>query len=274
MRGRGWANLTSVNRFAARWRVVVGMAVWACGGTRVSIDWSDPVPLPQQLASSSQLAFDVHDQLFAKNAPRVNPPARPAQCPATVRAARDSAAWYATWWSLKSDSTADLVVSRSDDGVSWTPPMRVDSMDAKAVACRRPPPSIAVDGDNVYVAYAMAAREGPGIFASHSMDRGMTFHSPVAVVYGDRIGLTSIAARGYLVAVAYEDPNSDPQRIGVAFSRTQGHTFENRELVSPPTGPARAPEIALGGGVIAVSWERGSSDDTTATRMLRQGRIR
>ena len=149
--------------------------------------------------------------------------------------------------------------------------MKVDSTDTGRVGCRRPPPSIAADRENVHVAYAMAAKEGPGIFASHSMDRGMTFHSPVAVVYGERLGLTAIAARGDTVAVAYEDPNSDPQRVGLAFSRTMGHTFEARQLVSPVTSPAHDPGVAVGGGRIAVTWLRGAATDVSGPRVLRMG---
>lgn len=164
------------------------------------------------------------------------------------------------------------MVAHSRDGAMWQSAMRVDTTDVARVGCERPPPSIAADGANVHVAYAMTAREGPGIFASHSMDRGMLFHSPVAVVYGARIGLTAIAARGDRVAVAYEDPNSDPRRIGLALSRTQGHRFDSREIVSPPTGEARSPGVALSGFRIAVTWTRGVGADST--REFRLGEIR
>jgi hypothetical protein len=110
------------------------------------------------------------------------------------------------------------------------------------------------------------------------MDRGMTFHSPVPIVYGKRIGLTAIAARGDMVAVAYEEPNSDPRRIALALSHTLGHIFERREVVSPPTGPAGAPGVALGNHAIAVTWSRPSDDNPqerdAGSRMLRLGSIR
>lgn len=256
--------------------MVIAGCIAAC--SRDAVEWDDAVPLPPELASTVQLAFDSRGRLAPNPPPRVAPPIAARQCTASVRVARDTIGdWFAVWWSVRADSSADIVVSRSSDGVVWSAAVRVDSADVAAVGCRRPPPSIAVDGGNVHVAYAMTAREGPGIFASHSMDRGMTFHSPVTVVYGGRIGLTAIAARGDVVAVAYEDPNSDPQRIGVALSRVQGHIFEDREIVSPETGPAAAPSVALGDGVIAVTWARagnGSAPAAAAPRMLRRGRIR
>jgi hypothetical protein len=199
-------------------------------------------------------------------------PAVPGQCPLSVRLARDTTGqWYAVWWSLKPDSTADLVVAYSADGRSWEPPVLVDSLDTARAGCRRVPPSIAADSGNVHVAYAMAAREGPGIFASHSMDRGTIFHSPVAVVYGERIGRTAIAARGYTVVVAYEDPNGSLDRIGLALSNTMAHLFQHRLTVSSAPDSARSPGVALGHGTIAVTWTRGT--DST-TRFLRTGDLR
>ncbi len=234
------------------------------------IAWAEPQPLPPELASAQAIEFGAKSRLVAGRAPDIPPPVFPAQCAASVRVARDTAgAWYAVWWSVRPDSTADVVASSSTDARDWSAPVRVDSTDTGRVGCRRPPPAIVADRGNVHVAYAMTAKEGPGIFASHSMDRGAMFHSPVAVVYGERIGLTAIAARGDVVAVAYEDPNSEPRRIGLALSRTMAHLFQSRMLVSPATGAARAPGVALGDGTIVVTWWRGTSPG--ATRIMRTG---
>lgn len=247
----------------------------AAGCARRAIEWQEPGPLPAELAAATQLEFDAQNRLIARPAPSIPLPVFLAQCVGSVRVARDTIGdWYATWWSARSDSTADLVVSRSADGVTWSPAMRVDSTDVGRVGCQRPAPAIDVNAGNVHVAYAMTAREGPGIFASHSMDGGMTFHSPVAVVYGERIGLTAIAARGDFVAVAYEDPNSVPRRVGLAFSRTMAHLFQTRELVSPSSGAARVPGVALGDGRIAVTWATGPATDVSAPRVLRNGELR
>jgi hypothetical protein len=186
-------------------------------------------------------------------------------CAGSLRAASDGVGGaYATWWNVRPDSTADLMVAYSPDGARWNESVRVDTLDAGRTGCRRPPPAIAAEGSHVYVAYGMAAREGPGIFASHSMDHGAIYHAPVAVVYGERFGLTSVAARGNTVAVAYEDPNSAPRRIGLAVSLTMGHPFQIRTLVSPPTGEASAPWVSVGpDSVVTVGW----------VRTDRQGRI-
>jgi hypothetical protein len=249
--------------------IIATMALSACGSS--AVEWQDPTPLPTQLATAVASSAGGRE---ARALADVSPPAFPGQCAGSVRVSRDSTGdWYAAWWSARRDSTADVVVSRSADGKTWRPPVRVDTLDAGRFGCQRPPPSIAVDGANVHVAYAMAAREGPGIFASHSMDGGAIFHSPVAVVYGGsaRVGMTSIAARGQIVVIAYEDPNSTPTRVGLALSRTMGHPFEYHDIVSPPVGEGHAPSVALGRGTVLVTWTSGS--DSSSRRVMRVGRF-
>jgi hypothetical protein len=252
--------------------------VLSLGCTRqADIEWSESRPAPPELAAADAIALGAGDSIRATAASASSVPRFPAQCAESIRVARDERGGqtYAVWWSVRPDSTADLVVAYSADGREWSAAVRVDSLDAGRVACRRPQPAIAADGDNVYVAYAMAAREGPGIFASHSMDRGVTFHSPVPVVYGANIGRSAIAARGNTVVVAYEDPNTNPQRVAVAFSRTMGHPFDSRTIVSPATGAASRPRVALGDHVLAVVWQQGDGDSaSTAASLMRTGVIR
>lgn len=238
------------------------------------IAWDDAVPLSPELAAAPAVGFDSLDQLVAVEPPVVTPPVAPAQCTATVRTARDTNGdWYAAWWATRADSTADLVMARSaDGGATWGAAIRVDTLDIARSGCRRLPPAIAASDGNVHVAYSMAAREGPGVFASHSMDRGTMFHTPVAVVYGERIGLTAIAARGNTVAVAFEDPNSTLDHIGLALSRTMAHLFQYRHTASPTAASARQPDVVLGNGRIAVMWTRVTNG--SAQRMIRTGVVR
>jgi hypothetical protein len=213
--------------------------------------------LCREIGAGDQIAIGPDGALAVVTDSAVAPPVVENQCRASVRVARDTTGeWYAVWWSVRPDSTARVVVARSPDGRAWDAPVIVDTLDAGRTGCRRPAPAIDAWGGHVHVAYAMAAREGPGIFASHSMDRGALFHTPVAVVYGERIGETAIAARGNTVAVAFEDPNSTIDHIGLAFSSTMAHLFQWRQIVSPSAAAARRPRIALGNGRIAVAWTR------------------
>jgi hypothetical protein len=242
--------------------------------SRGPVDWNDAAQLPARLAGAPELAFDASGQLVARTPPPVTLPVFLEQCAATVRVSGDSTSgWSAVWWSVRRDSTADLVVSRSTDGVTWSAPARVDSTDTHASGCNRVPAGLFVDGADVHIVYAMNASEGAGIFVAHSMDGGATFHTPVAVAYGAEPGRAAIAARGDLVVVAYEDPNATPPRIALAISRTGGHLFEPSVIASPPTGEALAPGVALGDGIVAVTW---STDSVNASgpRIVRTGTIR
>ena len=126
----------------------------------------------------------------------------------------------------------------------------------------------------VHVSYGLVAPEGSGIFFAHSMDRGATFHTPVAIVYGDRPGATSVSASGDIVAVAFEDPNGTASRIGLALSHTMGHIFEDRLMpVSADNGAATQPLVAVAGRKIAVAWRDGANAGGTTVLRIRTGLI-
>ena len=236
------------------------------------IVWGEPAPLPPTVGDFDRLELRRDGSALTLSDSTVTLPARATRCAASVRAARDtSGEWYAVWWDTRADSTAEIVVSRSADGIAWDVPIRVDSLDAGRTGCRRPAPSIAAWGGHVHVAYAMAAREGPGIFASHSMDKGALFHTPVAVVYGERLGDVAIAARGNHVAIAFEDPNGTLDQIGLVYSNTMAHLFQHRATVSPSGARARRPRVAIDDTRIAVGWTRVAAGEVTP--VLRVGTL-
>lgn len=200
-----------------------------------------------------------------------------AACAGSLRLGKAGPTIFAVWWSPRSDSGARLLSARSvDNGVTWSSIAPVDTLDRGLTGCRRAPPSIAADSASgyVHVAYAMQAPEGPGLFFAHSMDGGATFHAPVPLLYGERLGRTSIAADGDRVVVAFEDPNSGTPRVGLALSRTMGHIFEERVLpVSFDNSTASHPLVAVQGARISVAWrERTASDGGVALR-IRSGSL-
>jgi hypothetical protein len=171
-----------------------------------------------------------------------------------------------------------LLVARSGDGGrSWHGASAVDTTDAGVGGCHRDPAAIAADSASgyVHVTYALQAAEGPGLFFSHSMDGGVTFHEPVPILYGERLGRTSVAADGDLVVVGFEDPNSMTPRIGLALSRTMGHIFEHRILpVSDDNGSATHPLTAVHGRRIAVAWEPADTRRASPLLIVRAGTVR
>ena len=107
-------------------------------------------------------------------------------------------------------------------------------------------------GDDLHTAYSMIAPEGTGVFFAHFM--GSMLHSPVAVIYGERLVATAIAAEGDRVVVAYEEPNGTRKQVDVALSTTQGHSSTGtrpRRATSTrrQRRPSRSPDNTL-----AVSW--------------------
>jgi hypothetical protein len=182
------------------------------------------------------------------------------------------------WWAPRPDSGARLLSARSADaGRSWTVPAAVDTLDRGVAGCRREPAAIAADSASgyVHVAYGLQAPEGPGLFFSHSMDGGVTFHSPVPILYGERLGRTSVAADRDLVVVGFEDPNSSTPRIGLAMSRTMGHIFEERIVpVSDDHGVASRPAAAVRGRHVALAWEQRASATAPPVLAVRAGLAR
>jgi hypothetical protein len=173
---------------------------------------------------------------------------------------------------VRRDSSAVLYISASaDSGHTWGTPTAVDTSDVSSAGCRRPPPSLTTVGDDVYVAYSMAAPEGTGVFFAHTMS-GMV-HSPVPVIYGDRLVATAIAADSQHVAVAYEEPNGTRQQIDLALSATQGHLFETHTTASRSVDNATSPLVALRDSTVAVSWLTRGVAESAASRVVRVGRV-
>jgi hypothetical protein len=203
-------------------------------------------------------------------ASRVVPPA--SACAGSLRLSRAKGTLYAAWWSPRADSGARLLSAHSsDDGATWSAIAPVDTMDRGVSGCRRPAPAIAADSASgyVHVTYGLVAPEGPGLFFSHSMDGGASFHAPVPILYGERLGTTSVAAAGDHVVVAFEDPNSITPRIGLALSRTMGHIFEDRLLpVSDDNGAATQPLVSVQRNRITVMWlQRAVANGQTGVRV-------
>lgn len=205
-------------------------------------------------------------------------PSEPGLCAATLRAVPAlGGEAYASWFAARPDSSVLLRVARSDDGgLSWNAAVTADSTDVGRTGCARPTPFLAADSLNGYVhlAYQLEAREGAGLFFTHSMERGALFHEAVPIVYGDRPSSASVASRGDTVIVAYEDPNSRLPRLGLALSRTQGHIFESRVSASDENGEARGPLVAVRGSRIVVAWTATQRGGGLPRIMVRQGTLK
>jgi hypothetical protein len=240
------------------------------------IAWNDP-----QAASAADQSAGLRLTVDSAGAARlvpdsttpVAPPVLAALCRTSFRTARGSTRLYGAWWAVRRDSSAVLyAASSTDGGNTWGTPSAVDTLDVSSRGCDRPAPALATSGDDLHTAYSMIAPEGTGVFFAHFM--GSMLHSPVVVIYGERLVATAIAAQGDRVAVAYEEPNGSRQQVDVSVSLTQGHIFERHSVASRSIDAASAPAIAMSGSNIAVAWTTRRQTDSTGTRVIRTGRLK
>jgi hypothetical protein len=237
------------------------------------IVWNDPSAISQSGPARLTIGPTGTPRFVPDTAQAVTPPSLPGLCKTSFRTARGTTRLYAAWWTVRPDSSAILHTSRStDDGRTWEPAVPIDTLDVSSRGCDRPPPAVATSGDDLHTAYSMVAPEGTGVFFAHFM--GSMLHSPVVVIYGERLVATAIAAEGDRVAVAFEEPNGRRQQIDVSVSLTQGHIFERHSVASRSVDAASSPAVAISGSNIAVAWVTRRSTDTTGTPVVRTGRIR
>lgn len=261
-------------QFAARATLALVVVAQLIGCTAAPVEWNGE---RTERVSSAGVAIATNgglvDDSLIRLAARLTPPT--VLCAGSLRLARSGSRLFAVWWLPRADSTATLASSHSNDGgATWSAMVPVDTTDHGVTGCGRAPAAIAADSASgyVHIAYAMIAAEGPGLFFSHSMDGGATFHAPVPIVYGERLGHTSVAASGDRVVVAFEDPNSRTPRIGLALSKTMGHIFEDRVLpLSNDNGAATLPLVAVQQHRVTVAWQERAASNGGATFRIRTG---
>lgn len=243
------------------------------GCDKPPIAWDDPTPIAQP-AGATRLVVDRagHPRITIDSLTPGGAPEAPGLCKATLTYAPAITRLFASWWSVRPDSSSILYIATSQDsGKTWGKPMSVDTTDVSSVGCTRPSPSLATVGDDVYVAYSMIAPEGKGVFFAHTM--GSMLHSPVAVIYGERLVPTAIAADRARVIVAYEQPNGTRQQVDVALSWTDGHIFEIHAPATRGVDAATFPLVAFDGPTVAVSWLEKGVTAPNGKRVVRIGHI-
>lgn len=252
---------------------LIALVALASACDKDPVDWSDPAPIAQSPGATRLLVDGAGRARFVADTTTLpSVPAAPGLCATSIRSARGTSKLFVGWWSVRPDSSAVLyTASSTNGGTTWGNPAAVDTSDISSRGCDRPPPSVTAVGDDVYVAYSMSAADGTAVWFAHFM--GNMLHSPVAVIYGDHLVPTALAAEGMRVAVAYEEPNGTRPRIDLALSNTQGHIFEARTMATRLDDAGTDPAVALAGNVLAVSWRTRAADDSSGARVVRIGRL-
>jgi len=227
------------------------LALLLTGCVNEPVEWGDVSYRQSQLGDP-----DTRSAVMSANLPAIAGTSAP--CIRSIRATGSAGQLFRVWWSSRNDSSVVLSMQGSGDrGNSWQAPVEVEARDRGRRGCDRPAPGIFYDPASGYVhlVYFIEASDGAGVFFAHSMDKGGMFHSPVPVVYGNSPSLASVAAHGDSVVVAFEDPNSTTQRIGIVLSRVTGHVFDQRGQATPDDVRAIAPWVSLDHNKIRVWWK-------------------
>lgn len=217
------------------------------------------LPLEGEIGAATMLVIRDDSQPALVDVERRNVTTRGPVCAGSVRVAADGkGGYFAAWWAPREDSSALVMVAAKSaaSGSDWGTPVVAEMRDRGRWGCGRPAPAIAADAERGYVhlAYFMDSPGGRGLYGGHSMEHGEYFHDAVAIIYGDRPVRAAIATSGDLIAVAYEDPNSERARVELAVSVTAGHIYEHRMRVTTSSMRAGDPRVAVAGRRIAVAW--------------------
>jgi hypothetical protein len=258
------------------WLSVLAAAMTAC--EKGPVEWSgDTRQLAMPVSGDESSAAEAHLVLRADGSPALEAlpavptvPADSAACPGSLRiAALSPSEIYSVWWSRREAGRVVLISSRSDNaGATWGATVPVDTTDRGPLSCARPAPSIAADSASgyVHVTYFLNSPTGPGVFFSHSMERGELFHSPVPIMYGDRPSASAVTAADSVVLVAFENPSAQRAQIAIAMSKTWGHIFaQERPEASTGATSAEKPLVALRQSQVVVGWR---AQDRTITARL------
>jgi hypothetical protein len=231
--------------------LLIWSPVFLFGCAKDPVEWGDVSYRRSQLGDP-----DARSAVMSAGLPTIA--GAPAPCIRSIRPAGSGSDLFRVWWASRGDSSAVLSMQHSgNQGVTWQPPLSVESRDRGRRGCDRPAPGIFYDSVSGYlhIVYFIEGSDGAGVYFTHSMDKGGMFHAPVPVVYGNAPSRASVAGIADSVVVVFEDPNATAPRIGIALSRSAGHIFEQRAQVTPEDVRAVAPWVALDAGKITVWWK-------------------
>ena len=199
----------------------------------------------------------------------------PNACPNSLAVVQMSATEiHATWWQSDSSGQIQLAVARtSDAGANWSTQMIAHAQGRAGFPCSYPPPAVDADSATGYVhlAYFLQAKEGAGVWYTHSMDRGRSWHAATALIFGDAPARSSVASDGWLLAVAYEAPYEPSRQIWLALSPDAGHTFERGVSVTQGSMLAANPRVSLEDRSISVTWTERSQKAVAERIAARDG---
>jgi hypothetical protein len=176
---------------------------------------------------------------------------------------------YMAWRHVFPGSIRDVVVARSSDqGATWTAPVRVHADEWKFDACPHAGPAIALDSAGALHVTWWTGKEGnAGVFYAKSADGAKTFSEPVAlgVAQFSRPAHVQLAlASNNRVVVAWDDGTKQIPQVVIRVSHDGGATFDAVTSLSVAGRSATFPVLAIAGDSLAVAWSEESAEAAKA----------
>lgn len=170
-----------------------------------------------------------------------------------------TAAAYVVWEDQRDSEIekANIYVARTDDaGQSWSANLRVGGADDGIFD--RVEPAVAVDGNDVHVAWSSEENGAPDIYVASSGDRAASFSAPQRIDGGSAGTAWSrapvIAAGDGDVVVAWEDRRNGTNDIFLAHSGNSGGSFSEAEKVDPGNDNSFSPVVVVADGEAYATW--------------------
>jgi hypothetical protein len=180
-------------------------------------------------------------------------------CCRTALATSNDGTLYMAWRHVFNGNIRDVVVARStDQGATWSEPIRVRADDWVFDACPHAGPAIATDARGVLHVAWWTGKEGlAGVFYAQSTDGGKTFAPATALGvarYSRPAHVQLALAPDNRVIVAWDDGTKATPQVVVSTSPDGGRHFNNAIAVSSDGRAASFPVLGVSHDSIAIAW--------------------
>lgn len=169
-----------------------------------------------------------------------------------------------SWRHVYAGNIRDVVVAKStDQGKTWSEPVRVHADNWKFDACPHAGPAMSIDGEGTLHITWWTGKEGSaGVYYAHSKDGGKSFSEPVALgvaQYSRPAHVQLALASDNRVIVAWDDGTKAVPQVTARVSNDDGKTFGEAVVVSAEGRAATFPVLSIAGDSVAIAWSEESS---------------
>jgi hypothetical protein len=174
---------------------------------------------------------------------------------------------YMAWRSVN-NGIRDVVVARStDQGATWSTPVRAGADDWRFDGCPHAGPALAVDSaGTVHVTWWTGKEGKAGVLYSQSNDGAKSFGPAIelGVAPFSRPAHVQLGLGGDKVVVAWDDGTKEVPQVLVRVSSDGGARFGDAIPLSDAGRSATFPVLGISGDSIAVAWSEESPEEAKA----------